>query len=568
MATDFPNSPTNGQTFTGSNGVAFQWDGVKWASESMGASFLLLAGGTMTGPIVLSGNATAPLNPVTLQQLTNTTTGYLPLAGGTLAGPGNLTVNGLLNVGTAAPWRASVTAKGNVMLGVAEPASMATADAVEGGWLQGWGVTADNHAFNAYYNGTSWVRLNARAPFVLDVAGTTMAVLGAATGAANTTFSPTTLATVDTTGNVWAGGNLTTVGSAIIGANALVGGAVYPTNGATSNGFYLNADATYRYINWAPNWTDYWRVSDGARIWSFNGSQWLTVDGSSNFWCHGNIATDNALTAAWIHSTGNAQIDGTLNANGNLTCGGTVQGGYVHSTGTVQADANVQTNGAIYLNDVIYFRGGNCGISPNNWAYRLNRQSSDGTWTFVENNTVNAQVQTNGNIYARNECIGSNGVQANGNNGIWFGQTSHRFMASLDGNGTTYLYMDGRNFCYIVANTSDGRIKDVIGPNQRGLAEILGLRVVDYRFKGNDNPPDQQDPLVRPFERDSRTVHTGIIGQEAESVFPELVDTYEGYLDGERANDMRRVRTERLTWAFVNAIQELSRRLDALETLP
>lgn len=44
---------------------------------------LHLTGGTMTGPLVLSGDATSPLNPVTYQQLQ---ANYLPLAGGTMTG--------------------------------------------------------------------------------------------------------------------------------------------------------------------------------------------------------------------------------------------------------------------------------------------------------------------------------------------------------------------------------------------------------------------------------------------------------------------------------------------------
>jgi hypothetical protein len=59
MALDFPNSPTNGQQFTGGAGT-WQWDGTKWVAVS------------------------APGGP------------YLPLTGGSLGGPGNLTVGGLL----------------------------------------------------------------------------------------------------------------------------------------------------------------------------------------------------------------------------------------------------------------------------------------------------------------------------------------------------------------------------------------------------------------------------------------------------------------------------------------
>lgn len=50
-------APTDGQTY-GRNGQSTSW-----------VSVLPLSGGTMTGPIILSGDASGPLNPVTLQQM-------------------------------------------------------------------------------------------------------------------------------------------------------------------------------------------------------------------------------------------------------------------------------------------------------------------------------------------------------------------------------------------------------------------------------------------------------------------------------------------------------------------
>lgn len=53
---------------------------------SLNSSMLPLAGGTMTGPLTLAGNATGPLQPVTLQQMNAAVGGYLPLTGGQLTG--------------------------------------------------------------------------------------------------------------------------------------------------------------------------------------------------------------------------------------------------------------------------------------------------------------------------------------------------------------------------------------------------------------------------------------------------------------------------------------------------
>lgn len=69
-------------------GQALAWNGSAWAPAG---PYLALAGGTLTGPVVLAGDATVALNPVSLQQLQG---GYLPLAGGSISG--SLTVNGLI----------------------------------------------------------------------------------------------------------------------------------------------------------------------------------------------------------------------------------------------------------------------------------------------------------------------------------------------------------------------------------------------------------------------------------------------------------------------------------------
>src|SRR5215475_13283055 len=97
---DFPNSPTNGQQFS-SGGSTWQWDGAKWAAASgnivassslplmdgtaavgthtpysredhvhpSDTSRLALAGGTLTGDLVLNRDPVAALGAVTKQMV-------------------------------------------------------------------------------------------------------------------------------------------------------------------------------------------------------------------------------------------------------------------------------------------------------------------------------------------------------------------------------------------------------------------------------------------------------------------------------------------------------------------
>lgn len=84
-----PALPVDGDLWFDTNASTLMvWDGSAWVPSYPDSDpFLPLAGGTMLGPIVLSGNATAPLQPVALQQLSAAVGNYLPLSGGTLTGP-------------------------------------------------------------------------------------------------------------------------------------------------------------------------------------------------------------------------------------------------------------------------------------------------------------------------------------------------------------------------------------------------------------------------------------------------------------------------------------------------
>ena len=73
----FPDAPGDGAIYGRQGGTISAWQPV-----------LPLAGGALTGPLTLAGNATLPLQAVPLQQLNTATAGgpFLPLAGGTVLG--------------------------------------------------------------------------------------------------------------------------------------------------------------------------------------------------------------------------------------------------------------------------------------------------------------------------------------------------------------------------------------------------------------------------------------------------------------------------------------------------
>lgn len=86
MAFDFPTSPTVGDTYT-SGGVTYRWDGVAWVGGPIvdAGAYVLKAGDTMSGPLVLPADPTAALQAATKQYVD-----VVPSINGNRAGSGSV----------------------------------------------------------------------------------------------------------------------------------------------------------------------------------------------------------------------------------------------------------------------------------------------------------------------------------------------------------------------------------------------------------------------------------------------------------------------------------------------
>lgn len=72
---DFPDNPVLNDEAIGADGIVYVWDGVKWISGAAPLVYLPIAGGTMTGPLILSGDPTLDLGAATKQYVDNAVDG-------------------------------------------------------------------------------------------------------------------------------------------------------------------------------------------------------------------------------------------------------------------------------------------------------------------------------------------------------------------------------------------------------------------------------------------------------------------------------------------------------------
>jgi hypothetical protein len=375
---DFPASPAISDTVTGLDGVVYEWDGVKWTAingvlavmpdaPSNGTTYgrmnaawtpaMPLTGGTLTGPLILAGNATNQLGAVTLQQLTSTEGNYLPLTGGTLTGGLAINVSsGWANLSLTAPSGYGRQIIGYTGANLRWTLIMGDAAAESGGNV------GTNFSINRYNDAGTYI---------------------------------------DTPLSINRASGLTTTDALNVNGGIFATGSILAMN---DSGFGLASDGSYKWLSWQANWVDYWRRSDGLRLWNSPSGTVMSLDGGGNLWIGGGFVAVGAVTAGYIHSTGNMQVDGSINATGNIiTPGNTVQGAYIHSTGSLQVDTSGNFNGRLRTADAIMSASGTFYVADNT-NYYLSRNSSNGNWYFAENGFVTFRIDTSGNIWPTAAC--------------------------------------------------------------------------------------------------------------------------------------------------------------------
>jgi hypothetical protein len=449
---------------------ASEWNNL-WASKLdvtdstlVGGPFLSLAGGSMTGLLLLSADATAPLGAVTKQyvdSLTFATGPFMPLSGGTFSGPVAFTDVVTLAANPSAALQAatkqyvdSSTSVANSAMATAQAAVRRTGDTMTGS---------------------------------LVLAADPTAALGAATKQYADKFLPLTGGTVN--------GRLATtaIGDLVSGRNLY----------ATTN-FYVNAynnwewdmfvDGSGNHIQqYRAGWYDKWDASTGMRTWFCNNVAGMSLDVNGNLSVANFCTVHNGLnvaagglsvTAGGLSVTaggltvsagglnvaaGGATVTGNISASGGISAGGTVSAAIVAASNNVAA-ANMVT----VSNGNAWFGPGSGSVQlvfAGNWYYFFNTGNGDMIWT-----------SPSGYFWwcRPSDWLAFNNLGAVGGHGAY-------------------------------QNLSDVRGKERIADSTKGLAEIMRLRPVDFqrrRREGDSRPP---------------VTETGFVAQELQQIIPEAV---------------------------------------------
>jgi len=416
-----------------------------------------------------------------------------------------------------------------------------------------------------------------------------------------TVLKDLTVAGGGTSGSVWFGNTASKVIN-YDGANFQLSGGAWCCNSSVYAGFGSAKSGYYFFGN------------DGTNHLACNGTNIyiqglpLLINGNATIGNAGTTATfyfGNTATKYLAYDGSNFTLNGgQLVVNSNIYASGGSFVSALSATSGTYYFGNAGTKSITYDGANFVVTGGPLYVGANivatvaaapatGYTYYGNASNkfvgTDGTYLYLGSN--GATLHTHPALY-----LGYSGITAN----LYFGNTGTKYLSS-DGTSITItgnVYIAGTG--NLIANTqgykpgggswadsSDARIKNELGEYTRGLAEIVGLRPVYYTYKGNDTPAEpahlktgeeEKDainaalPLTVPYPNsahklvaESATKYAGLIAQEVEAIFPEMVTRRSAYIDGQPVDDMRELDTTPLIFALVNAVKELKAEVDALK---
>jgi hypothetical protein len=131
--------------------------------------------------------------------------------------------------------------------------------------------------------------------------------------------------------------------------------------------------------------------------------------------------------------------------------------------------------------------------------------------------------------------------------------------ADLPGGGTALLQVAGEAFKLSGSGQwlvpSDARLKEDVRELEVGLAQLRRVRPVRFRYNGRAGTPAGQEGV-------------GVLGQEIEQIFPEMIRRVSGCTHDEPdTEDLRIYDGSALTFVLVNAVKQLAEKVEQLERM-
>ena len=175
---------------------------------------------------------------------------------------------------------------------------------------------------------------------------------------------------------------------------------------------------------------------------------------------------------------------------------------------------------------------------------------------YIGDNAGNTHATGNACVYVGRacDCSANNVTQEN------------IFGDGLGGKGNNTTFLAGTNGTFNEANqssfqtTSDERIKKNITDNTTGLDKINQVRIRNFEYRASneiDYSEFAEGANAKSIPVNIEGVQLGVIAQEIEQIFPEVVNT--------QSTGVKTVHPDNLTWYIINAIKELSAEVNALK---
>lgn len=177
---------------------------------------------------------------------------------------------------------------------------------------------------------------------------------------------------------------------------------------------------------------------------------------------------------------------------------------------------------------------GNLGIGdPNEESYKL----------YVVSNTLNYPA-----AYIENSqgSLGAEGLYIKAGSNLATGSNYIAFFRP-DGTNIGRIQQTGINSVSYLT-TSDNRLKNIIGTSQKGLADLMKIKIYDYTFKS---------------DRDKK-VQTGFMAQELYDIFPQAVSKPRDSNEAAEKNPWM-VDYGRVTPLIIKSVQEQQQMIDDLK---